>query len=74
MGDTGAISSDTNNGSSAENALQQLCSPRCVHCTAVHESMCLLCEKAPVTIDTQIKQYGNFVTHGGATSRFDIDF
>ena len=29
----------------------------------------LLCEKASVTIDTQIKQYGNFVKHGGATSQ-----
>ena len=29
----------------------------------------LLCEKAPVTIDTQIEQYGNFVKHGGATSQ-----
>ena len=25
----------------AENALQQVCSPHCVHCTAVHEKMCL---------------------------------
>ena len=29
----------------------------------------LLCEKAPVTIDAQIEQYGNFVKHGGATSQ-----
>ena len=29
----------------------------------------LLCEKAPVTIDTQIEQYGNFVKHGGATGQ-----
>ena len=29
----------------------------------------LLCEKAPVIIDTQIEQYGNFVKHGGATSQ-----
>ena len=29
----------------------------------------LLYEKAPVTIDTQIKQYGNFVKQGGATSQ-----
>ena len=30
----------------------------------------LLCEKAPVTIDTQIEQYDNFVKHGGATLIF----
>ena len=29
----------------------------------------LLCEKAPVTIDTQIEQYGNFVKHGGVTNQ-----
>ena len=27
--------------------------------------MWLLCEKAPVTIDTQTEQYGNFVKMGG---------
>ena len=30
----------------------------------------LMCEKAPVTMHTQIEQYGIFVKHGGATSHF----
>ena len=30
---------------------------------------CLLCVKAPVTIDAQIEQNGNFVKHEGATSQ-----
>ena len=78
LGDTGAISSDmvllVPTMVLVLKMLYNRFAHLSVHCTAVHEKMCLwrhgyLCEKAPVTIDAQIEQYGNFVKHGGATSQ-----
>ena len=78
MDDTGAISSDI-----ILLVLTMVLVLKMLFNRSTHLSLCtvllfmrkcvygvrLLCEKAPMTIDTQIKQYGNSVKHGGATSQ-----
>ena len=64
----------TNNDTSAEKALQQVCSPQYVHCIAFHEKMCIkrysyCVNKAPVITDTQVEQFGNFVKNVRTTSQ-----
>ena len=75
MDDTGAISSDI-----ILLVLTMVLVLKMLFNRSTHLSLCLfmrkcvygvrlLCEKAPMTIDTQIEQYGNSVKHGGATSQ-----
>ena len=77
LGDTGAISADIVLLVPTMVLVLKMLNNRFAHvsyCTAVCEKICLwrrgyCVKKAPVTIDSQMEQYGNFVKHGGATSQ-----